>query len=53
MDRRVDLPHRADHLGMAGMADQDQRAARLGVAAALDMDLGDERAGRVEHWQVA
>ncbi len=53
MHAAVDPPHRAVDLGMAGMADQDDLAALIGVALALDMDLGDERAGRVDHRQPA
>ncbi len=48
---RVDLADRAVDLGMAGVADQDDRPPARGVAAALDMDLGDERARRVDHRQ--
>jgi hypothetical protein len=38
---------------MAGMADQDDLAALAGIAAAFGMDFGDQRAGRVDHRQVA
>ena len=51
--RPVDPAHRALDLGMAGMADQDDLAALVGVALALDMHLGDQRAGRVDHRQAA
>ncbi len=53
MDGRADLADGALHLGMAGMADQYDRAPLLGIAPALNMDLGDERAGGVEHRQTA
>ena len=45
--------HRALDLGVAGMADQDDLAALIGVALALDMHLRDERAGGVDHGQPA
>ena len=48
-----DPAHRAFDLGMAGMADQDDLAALIGVALALDMHLGDQRAGRVDDRQAA
>ena len=53
MHRPGDLAHRAFDLGMAGMADQDDLAALVGIALALDMDLGDQRAGRVDDRQPA
>ena len=42
------LAERADHLGMAGMADEQYVAAALDQPLGLAVDLGDERAGRVE-----
>ena len=51
--RRGDLPHGAFHLGVARMADQDQLAALADIALALIVHLGDERAGGIEHRQVA
>ena len=42
------LAERADHLGMAGMADQDDRVAAPEMQLGLAMDLGDQRAGRVD-----
>ena len=42
------LAERADHLGMAGMADEDDVAARRDQPLGLAVDLGDQRAGRVE-----
>ena len=42
------LAERADHLGMAGMADEQDMAAALDQPLGLAVDLGDERAGRVE-----
>ena len=42
------LAHRANHLGMAGMADQHDMAAEALVAHRLLVHLGDQRAGRVE-----
>ncbi len=47
------LPHRADHLRMAGMADQEHVAAEALVAHRLLVHLGDQRAGRVEVEEVA
>lgn len=35
------------------MADQDQHAAAGGILPSLDVDLGHQRAGRVEHAQRA
>ena len=51
--RRRDLAHRAFDFRMARMADQDQLAALADIALALIVHLGDERAGRVQHRQVA
>ena len=53
MDRCVDLASRADHLGMVGMADHHQGAPGLGIAPPLNMDLGDEWTGGVDHGQPA
>ena len=47
------LTHRADDLGMAGMADQEDVAAEPVVAHRLLVDLGDQRTGRVEIEQLA
>ena len=47
------LPHRADDLRMAGMADQEHVAAEALVAHRLLVHLGDQRAGRVEIEEVA
>src|SRR6185503_12329873 len=49
----INAAHRAFDLGMAGMADQHDLAPLIGVALALAMDLGDQRAGGVDHRQVA
>ena len=46
------LADRALDLGMAGMADQHDLAALGGVAPALVVHLGDQRAGGVDHRQV-
>ena len=48
-----DLADRALDLGVAGMADQDDLAALGGVALALVVHLGDQRAGGVDHRQAA
>ncbi len=53
MHLAVDLAKRTFHLGVAGMADEDERAPLLDVAAALDVDLADQRAGRIDHRQAA
>src|SRR3546814_16689212 len=57
MDRtaigRIKLPHRALDFRMAGMADQDHFTAFARIALDLDMDLGDQRAGRIEDRQLA
>ena len=47
------LAHGADHLGMAGMADQHDGAPGLVMPLGLAMDLGDQRAGGVDEEQVA
>ncbi len=38
---------------MARVADQDQRASRCHILTALHMNLGNERAGGVQHVEVA
>ena len=50
---RADLPRGAFDLGMAGMADQDQRPAARHVALALVMDLRHQRTGGIQHGQAA
>jgi len=47
------LPHRANYLGMAGMADQDHVEAAFVVQDCFLVHLGDERAGGVEKEQAA
>ena len=47
------LPHGADHLGMAGMADQQDGAPGLVVALDLAVHLGDQRAGGIGEQQAA
>ena len=42
------LAHGADHLGVAGVADQHDLAAGAMMALGLHMHLGDQRAGGVE-----
>ena len=42
----------ADHLGMAGMPDQQDFAPLAELALGLDMHLGDERAGGIEKEQI-
>jgi hypothetical protein len=51
--RGIDLAKRALDLGVAGMADQHERAALGDVATALVVDLRHQRAGRVERRQAA
>src|SRR5258708_18561117 len=53
MDAAADAAHRALDLGVAGMADQDDLAALIGVALPLAVDLGDQRAGRVDDGEAA
>ena len=48
-----DLADRALDLGVAGMADQDDLAPANRVAPAFGMNLGDQRAGGVDHRQPA
>ena len=43
----------ADHLGMVGMADQQDLAALAELALGLDMHLGHQRAGGIEKEQIA
>src|SRR3546814_6021866 len=50
---RIKLPHRALDFRMAGMADQDHFTAFSRIELDLDMDLGDQRAGRIEDRQLA
>ena len=50
---RADLARGAFDLGMAGMADQDQRPAARHVALALVMDLRHQRTGGIQHGQAA
>ena len=53
-DRAVrQLAERADHLGMAGMADQHDLAAALVMDFGLAVDLGHQRAGGVEREEIA
>ena len=47
------LPHGAEHLGVAGMADEQHLSPHGVMALRLDMDLGDERAGGVEIEEIA
>src|SRR5208282_2242009 len=44
---------RADHLGVAAMADEDDPAAALVMDLRLAMHLGDERAGGVDGEEIA
>ncbi len=53
MNRGTGLPHGSFHLGMARMADQDQRPAALHVALALEVDLRNQRARRIQHRKAA
>ena len=48
-----DSSHRAFDLGMAGMADQDDLAALVGVALAFAVHLRDQRTGGVDDRQPA
>ena len=45
------LAHRALDLLMPGVADQDDRVSLRGELLGLDVDLGDQRAGRVDRAQ--
>ena len=49
MDAAVALAHRALDLGVAAVADHHDLAAVLAHLGDLDVDLGDQRARRVEH----
>jgi hypothetical protein len=51
MDLGVDLPDGAFNLRVPGMAYQHQHLAARDVALALDMNLGNEGAGGIEHRQ--
>jgi len=46
------LPHGADHLGMAGVADEHDVATGGVVAFGLAVHLADQRAGRIERDQL-
>ena len=50
---RRQLPHGADHLGVAGMADQHDLAAAAVMDLRLAVHLGHQRTGGVEGEQVA
>ena len=50
-DRVRRLAHRAHDLLVARVADEDDRVARIGVAAGLGVHLRHERAGRVDRRQ--
>ena len=43
-----DLPERADHLGMAGMTDEEDVAPFLDQPLGLPMNLGNQRACRID-----
>ena len=47
------LPHGAFDLGVAGVADQHNLAARREMPLGLDMDLGDQRTGCIQVEQLA
>ena len=51
--RLGNLAHRAFDLRMAGVADQNEPAALRDIALALIVHLGDQRAGGVEHRELA
>ncbi len=53
LDRLGRLAHRADHLLVPLVADQDDRVPVRGVALGLGVHLGDQRAGRVDHLELA
>ena len=53
MHRPGDLAQGALDFWMAGMADQHDGAAFAGKSRAVEVDLGDQRAGGVEHRQAA
>jgi hypothetical protein len=48
---RVEMPHGALNLRMAGVADQDHILARAGVALHLHMHFGDQGTGGIENPQ--
>ncbi len=50
---RRQLAERADHLGMVGMADQEDFAAALEMDRGLAMHLGHQRAGRIQRKEIA
>ncbi len=47
------LAHGADHLRMAGVADQEDLQALLVVAGGLDVHFGHQRTGGIENEQIA
>jgi hypothetical protein len=49
MHLALELAHGALDLGMPGMSDQNDDAALVEIALTFMMDLGNERADRVEH----
>ena len=49
MNRGTDLPLGSFDLGMARMAYQNQRPAALHVSLALEVDLRNQRARRIQH----
>ncbi len=53
MHRRINLADCALNLGMTGMTDQDDCPAQRGIAAALAVHFGDQRARGVNHRQGA
>ena len=53
VDAAFELAHRALDLGMALVADHDEVVAFLVQLGDLDVDLGDERTGRVEDAEAA
>src|SRR6266700_2652474 len=53
MNWGTDLPHGPFHLRMARMADQNQRPAALDVSLALEVDLRNQRARRIQHRKTA
>ena len=53
VDAALELAHRALDLRMALVADHDELVAVAGKLGDLDVHLGDQRAGRVEHREAA
>jgi hypothetical protein len=53
VDARLELAHRALDLGVALVADHDELVAFLGQLGDLDVHLGHQRAGGVEHVEAA